>query len=164
MNENKINAAVAHAIRAAIAAGNPAVIAATVAVAAAVAGRNRTPVDFARDRAAADRVASIRRTATSTTPAPEARRPAHESAAFLVNAIDNGHEEAERLASYCDHAAAGVRFADRVDARPLYLAMRDDGTETWRVVVDADDVTVPVPAAPPVAAWKPRTVIRRAAR
>lgn len=90
-----------------------------------------------------------------------ARRPAHETAAFLVNALDNGHEEAERLAAFCDGAAGGVRFADRVDTRPLYLAMREDGTEVWRVVVDADDVTVPVPAAPPVAAWKPRTVIRR---
>lgn len=165
MNENKINAAVRHAVRTAMATGNPAVIAAVVAIAVAVKGRNRPPVDAARDAVAARVMEDARRRNTfrAYVATPEPHRPAHESAALLVNAIDDGHETVERLAAYCDHVAGGVRFADRVDARMTFLAMRDDGTETWRVI--ADDAVIPADDVPatPRPAWKPRTV-RRAAR
>jgi hypothetical protein len=156
-------------------------------VAKALARRAERAADAAwdawlvRDAGAPAAIASLR---ASTSKPVEAfgARPFHETAALLVAMHDDGENDAERAArAFDDDGVAGVPFADRIDPRPCFIALRDDARnvnaaarEVWTTVATADEIICglalapddddgPFPAPPPRPTWKPRT-IRRARR
>ena len=63
------------------------------------------------------------------------RRPATETAAYLVNLYDGGIDAAEDIARRAD-GAGGVPRADRVDSREWRLNLLPDGSERWQTVPD----------------------------
>jgi hypothetical protein len=129
------------AARTADAASAQAAAAWEVAAAAGAAARaawdeyDRLAARSANEASATAAVTRLRRDVTSRPVETPSRRPAAETAAFLVNAHDDGVKDADRAARRWD-GAGGVPRADRVDNRVWILTLLPSGEERWQTHPD----------------------------